>query len=66
MKTMKFPGLNGNYYRLQTSGWINGDLRRKFREALTVASGTLGLCAFMFVLYLMVLFTSRVMQPLTG
>ena len=66
MKTMKFPGLSGNYYRLQTPGWSNGGLRKKFREALAVAGGTLGLCAFMFVLYLMVLFTSRVMQPLTG
>lgn len=66
MKTMKLTGLNGNYYRTQASAWRMLAMRQKFRDALTIAGGTLGLCAFMFVLYLMVLMTSRVVQPLTG
>lgn len=64
MKSIKLSPTNGNYYRAAV--WKASALRGRFRDALTIAGGTLGLCAFMFVLYLMVLMTSRVLQPLTG
>ncbi len=66
MKTIKLFPPNGNYYRTPVSVWKAFSLPGKFRDVITIAGGTLGLCAFMFVLYLMVLVSSRVLQPLTG
>lgn len=66
MKTIKLSPSNGNYYRSPASLWKAFGLRGKFRDVMTIAGGTLGLCAFMFLLYLMVLISSRVLQPITG
>ncbi len=64
---MKTRFTKPNQYRSRSAGTSNfGEFLHKLRDALTIAGGTLGLSAFMFVLYFMVILSGRILQPLMG
>jgi len=67
MRNEKYQCISQHFYpQARLVGESARIWRNKLRDVFTVAGATLGLCSFMFVLYLIVLASSRVLQPITG